>query len=153
MENPKSELKFKKIPGQNILLGIDIGGSLSKISIVTANSEKETIRDILKEYKHLKELETNDFILNLLFFKSSDIIPLLKKINNIYKINQIYTTGGGAYKYYQIIKSNFKNIEFLKCDELKSLVNGYIFMNEYKLIYKIENLYFYLFFLIIFLYF
>ena len=139
MENPKSELKFKKIPGQNILLGIDIGGSLSKISIVTANSEKETIRDILKEYKHLKELETNDFILNLLFFKSSDIIPLLKKINNIYKINQIYTTGGGAYKYYQIIKSNFKNIEFLKCDELKSLVNGYIFMNEYKLIYKIEN--------------
>ena len=49
MENPKSELKFKKIPGQNILLGIDIGGSLSKISIVTANSEKETIRDILKE--------------------------------------------------------------------------------------------------------
>ena len=101
MENPKSELKFKKIPGQNILLGIDIGGSLSKISIVTANSEKETIRDILKEYKNLKELETNDFILNLLFFKSSDIIPLLKSTNlkplnnshkNILKPPSIFTT-------------------------------------------------------------
>ena len=53
-------------------------------------------------------------------------------------IKEIYSTGWSAYKFESLIKQNFK-IDFLKNDELISLVEGYIFIKNYSFIYKIED--------------
>ena len=140
MENKNLLLKYKK-SSNKILVGIDIGGTLAKIAIVNHKNENK-IEKLFESYSYIHKIETGDYILHLLFFPTSDFenegIIFLKKINEIYEIKQIQATGGGAYKYEQIIKK-FLKVEFIKHDELISLVNGYIFINDYGFIYKIQN--------------
>lgn len=47
----------------------------------------------------------------------------------------IHATGGGAHKYSKIIVEEL-NINIDKHDELLSLVNGYILMNDYQTFYE-----------------
>ena len=69
-----------------------------------------------------------------------DVIKIIKDLNNIVKINEINLTGGGAYKFNDLLKKNI-DIELIKHDELQSLINGYKLMNNYNknLFYEIEN--------------
>ena len=56
-------------------------------------------------------------------------------MKTLYPLNNIYATGGGAYKYNNLINETL-NINLVKHDELISLVNGYSFMNELNTFYE-----------------
>ena len=140
MENKNSLLEYKKILNE-ILIGLDIGGTLTKIAIVNHKNETK-LEKLFESYTNMNKIETGDFLLHLLFFSTSDfeteVMTFLKKLNEISEIKQINATGGGAYKYEPIIRKSL-NTEFIKHDELISLVDGYIFINDYGFIYKIKN--------------
>jgi type II pantothenate kinase len=140
LEKEKSYLKYKKISNK-ILIGVDIGGTLAKFAIVNEKSQLE-IENILNSFENMKKIETGNYILHLLFFPTNDfeieIKPLLNKLNKISPIKEIHATGGGAYKFETLMKKNFQ-IDFIKNDELISLVEGYIFIKNYSFIYKIED--------------
>ena len=140
MELEKNLLRYKKISNK-ILIGVDIGGTLAKFAIVNEKTQLE-IENILNSFENMKIIETGNYILHLLLFPTNDfekeIKPLLNKLFKISPIKEIYATGGGAYKFESLMKQNFK-IDFLKNDELISLVEGYIFIKNYSFIYKIED--------------
>ena len=140
MENKNSLLEYKKSSNE-ILIGLDVGGTLTKIAIVNHKNETK-LEKLYESYTNMNKIETGDFLLHLLFFSTSDfeteVMTFIKKLNEISEIKQINATGGGAYKYEPIIRKSL-NAEFIKHDELISLVNGYIFINDYGFIYKIKN--------------
>ena len=136
----KKDLKFKNITNK-LLIGMDIGGSLTKICILSESKEK-SVNDFLLS-KKFENIKLDSF--NLYFNKlptidfEKDTISLLKEINdNIGKIDIIDATGGGAHKFNDALKKNI-NIEFTKHDELQSLIFGYEFMNSYSSFYEIEG--------------
>ena len=140
MELENTLLRYKKISNK-ILIGVDIGGTLAKFAIVNEKTQLE-IENILNSFENMKKIETGNYILHLLFFPTNDfekeIKPLLNKLNKISPIKEIHATGGGAYKFETLMKKNFQ-IDFIKNDELISLVEGYIFIKNYSFIYKIED--------------
>lgn len=135
-----SELKFKEITNK-ILIGIDIGGSLTKVCILFHKSDK-MIYDYLISKNIFEPVDANEYFLFLTRFQSvdfeRDILPILKGMNEITKITQIEATGGGAYKFSNLMKKVF-HIEFIKHDELASLINGYLFMNDFNSFYEVEE--------------
>lgn len=64
--------------------------------------------------------------------------PLLFKLTSKYNIKKVDATGGGSEKFNNFVKKQL-NIEFQKHDELISLVNGYLFLNQFNPFYKVEN--------------
>lgn len=135
-----NELKLKTI-NNKLLIGLDIGGSLTKICILTDKKEKEINDLLLSKYNseyidlglnclYLTNFQTNNFEKN---FSS-----LIKDLNNITKIEKIDATGGGAYKFSSYVK-NRCNIEFIKHDELQSLKFGYQYMNSFNSFYEIDD--------------
>ncbi len=135
-----NELKLKKI-NNKLLIGLDIGGSLTKICILTDKKEKEINDFLLSKYNseyvdlgqnflYLTNFPTNNF--------EKNFTSLIKDLNNITKLEKMDATGGGAYKFSNFVKNNF-NIEFVKHDELQSLKFGYQFMNNYNTFYEIDN--------------
>lgn len=145
MENKNSnkniDLKFKDITNK-LLIGIDIGGSLTKVCVLCNKTEK-SIYDFLIEKKIFEPVDIKTHYLFLTRFLSvdfeKDILPILEELNNIEKITKIEATGGGAFKFCDVMKKVF-NIEFIKHDELLSLVNGYLFMNTYNSFYEAEEI-------------
>jgi type II pantothenate kinase len=136
----KKDLKFKKITNK-LLIGMDIGGSLTKICILSESKEK-SINDFLLS-KKFENINLDSHNLYFIYFLTKDfekyIISLLKEINNkIGNIDVINATGGGAHKFNDVLKKNI-NIEFTKHDELQSLIFGYKFMNSYSSFYEIEG--------------
>ena len=138
-DNNNKKLYLKEIKNK-LLIGLDIGGTLTKICIICEKNES-SINDFLLS-KNFEKYDLNTYNLFLTFLKTvnfeTDFFKLLKDLNNIVKINEMDLTGGGAYKYNDIIKQNF-NIELIKHDELQSLKYGYLFMNNYNSFYEIEN--------------
>ena len=138
--NGKDTLRVKEIKNK-LLIGIDIGGSLTKICIITKKEDKE-INDFLNSKKDFKCEELDSFKLYFKHFLTNnfekDIFHFLIEIDKKIKIDKIEATGGGAYKFYNITKNEF-NIELIKHDELLSLVYGYKFMNKYNSFYEIDN--------------
>jgi type II pantothenate kinase len=136
----KTDLKFKNIT-KKLLIGMDLGGSLTKICILSGSKEK-SINDFLlsKKFENINLDSINLYLINFPTIDfEKDIIPLLKEINNnIEKIDVIDATGGGAHKFNDALKKNL-NIEFTKHDELQSLIFGYKFMNSYSSFYEIEG--------------
>ena len=134
-------LKFKEISNK-IKLGIDIGGTLTKVCVVFHKNELE-IKSIISSSKiFLYIIPTGEYYCCLTLFKSSafetDILPILKQLEIFSPITHIEATGGGAYKFSETMKKYF-NIEFNKHDELISLVKGYLFINFYNSFYKIDE--------------
>ena len=132
--------KLKDIKNK-LLISLDIGGSLIKICIITEKNEK-SINDFISSKNIFEKIDLNQFNL---FFTSIQTInfekllfPILKDLNDITKIKEIDLTGGGAYKYNDILKKTF-DIELVKHDELQSLIYGYEFMNNFNSFYEIEN--------------
>ena len=138
-DNILKELKLKKIKNK-LLLGFDIGGSLTKICILTEKKEKE-INDLLLSKKKFEYIDLNLYNLYLTCFSTNNfeknLSSLLSELNKLIKIEEIDATGGGAYKFFNLVKNNF-NIEFQKHDELQSLKFGYEFMNNYNSFYEIR---------------
>ena len=132
-ENYKIELRVKEIKNK-LLIGLDIGGTLTKICIITKNQEKE-INNFFSSKKDFKcvDIDSYKFYFNhfLTFNYKEEIFPLLIEMNKIVKIDILEATGGGAFKYYDTIKNDF-GVELIKHDELLSLIYGYEFMNKYK---------------------
>ena len=139
-KNDNIELKIKQITNR-VLIGLDIGGTLTKLCIIISNTEKD-IENLLSSKKNFKRVEIDSYQLYLYHFQTinykKDILPILNDINKIVKIEKIDATGGGAFKYCDIMKNDF-NIEFIKHDELRSLIYGYEFMNKYNSFYEIDK--------------
>ena len=138
--NDKIDLKIKEISNK-LIVGLDIGGTLTKLCIIISKKEKD-IEKILTSKTNFKHVEIDSYQLYLYYFLTvnykKDILPILDDINKIVKIKEIDATGGGAYKYSNIMKNDF-DIEFIKHDELRSLIYGYEFMHKYNSFYEIEN--------------
>ena len=139
-EEMELKLKLKEITNK-LLIGLDIGGTLTKICIIIPKEDND-MNDFFVTKNNFKCVENDSFkfIFNhfLTFNYEKDIIPFLNDLSKIVKIDKIDATGGGAYKYCNIMKTNL-DIEFIKHDELRSLIYGYEFMNKYNSFYEIEN--------------
>jgi type II pantothenate kinase len=140
-ENNKIDLKIKNITNK-LLIGLDIGGTLTKVCIIISKEEKDIkIENFLSGHKY-KYIEIDLYKLYFCHLHSAnykkDILPILNELNKIIKIEKINATGGGAYKYYDLMKKDF-GIEFIKNDEMQSLIYGYEFMNKYNSFYEINN--------------
>lgn len=59
-------------------------------------------------------------------------------MKTIYPIKNLYATGGGSYKFNNLVNETL-NINMVKHDELISLVNGYLIMNELNTFYEKSN--------------
>ena len=139
-KNDKIDLRIKQIINK-LLIGLDIGGTLTKLCIIISKTEKD-LEKILSSKKNFKCVEIDSYKLYFYHFQTvnykKDILPILDDINKIVKIKKIDATGGGAYKYSEIMKNDF-DIEFIKHDELRSLIYGYEFMSKYNSFYEIVN--------------
>lgn len=137
--NNISKLNLKEIKNK-LLIGLDIGGSLSKLCILSDKNEKD-INDFLSE-KNFDHLNLNTYNLFFTSFQTfnfeKDVLQIIKDLNNKVKINEINLTGGGAYKFNDILKKNLE-MDLIKHDELQSLIYGYQFMNNFNSFYEIEN--------------
>ena len=126
-----------------LLIGLDIGGSLTKLCIIT-NKNKKDINDFILSKNIFEKTDLNEYNLYLTSLQTynfeKDVIAIIKDLNNVVKINEINLTGGGAYKFNDLLKKNF-DIELIKHDELQSLIKGYKLLNNYNnnLFYEIEN--------------
>ena len=139
-DNNKNELNLKEMKNK-YLISLDIGGSLTKICIISQKNEKEINEYLFSKniFEHFDLGSYNMFLTFLqTFFFEKDVIQLLKDINNISKIDELNLTGGGAYKFNDLLKKNF-NIELTKHDELQSLICGCKLMNNFNTFYEIEN--------------
>ena len=126
-ENNKIDLKIKNITNK-LLIGLDIGGTLTKVCIIISKEEKDIkIENFLSGHKY-KYIEIDLYKLYFCHLHSAnykkDILPILNELNKIIKIEKINATGGGAYKYYDLMKKDF-GIEFIKNDEMRSLIRIY----------------------------
>ena len=136
---PKNFLKIKNI--QNIKVGLDIGGSLTKLAVAVHKEMTDGgIRTKLKKFDFIEEIELEE---NYLFIKhfstnkfKTETLQFLKRINEIQNLSHIYATGGGVHKFYDLINEEFQ-ISMEKHDELLSLVKGYLMMNEYNTFYHL----------------
>ena len=155
-------LRFKQITS-NLLLGIDIGGSLAKLCIVVLKTSIDEITYI-RSLKAFDEIEAPNYMIFLTLCQTprsdnmicevdngsnncsssnttnnnSTEFPLLFKLTSKYNIKKVDATGGGSEKFNNFVKKQL-NIEFQKHDELISLVNGYLFLNQFNPFYKVEN--------------
>jgi len=133
---------------EEILVGLDIGGTLVKLSVaVTKNIEKEIYGLLIeREFEEIVLEENNLYIKK--FHTSQfpfDVIDFLKLLKQKSSLSKINVTGGGAFKFNKllnvnsiVIKEELKlNIE--KRDELISLVKGYTFMNKYETFYELKQ--------------
>ncbi|EDO18950.1 hypothetical protein Kpol_2002p20 [Vanderwaltozyma polyspora DSM 70294] len=92
-------------------IAIDIGGSLAKVVFSPLDSNKLIFETVETERIH-------EFIALL--------HSIVKQYNyNDYKSTQIIGTGGGAFKFYELIQNEFPNIKSLsRFDEMECLIKG-----------------------------
>lgn len=103
-------------------LGIDIGGTLAKYTYY--NMQTEMVEFGFKETDDIEGL--------VLILK--DIIKSRKEntSNKKFWIKSIMATGGGAHKFYDILNTNFADLNIHKKDEMKSLIFGLNFFINLK---------------------
>ena len=128
-------------------IGIDIGGSLSKLSVVVPSNEVEPIA-YLRNLHKFEEISIYDYKIFIAKFQTpleksnvvstTTIFPLLHEITSKFSIKRVQATGGGAQKFKELADKEF-NLEFKINDELISLVNGYSFLNTLSPFYEVQN--------------
>lgn len=135
--NNISLLNLKHIESE-VNVGIDIGGSLSKLSVVVNKKNGEAI-NYLRKLTNFEEINLNSDLIFLSLFhtpqetsvqnEKASIFPVLKQLQQKFKIKKVFATGGGAEKFKEVAEKEF-HLDFVKHDELLSLVNGYLFLNN-----------------------
>lgn len=108
-----------------IHISVDIGGTLTKLVYFTRNRYKPKGGKL-----HFRDFQTEHFTLEVLDF----IIALVSKSccpednQNQPPITHIMATGGGAHKFYQLMKSTFEKrklpIKIVAKDEMECLIKG-----------------------------
>lgn len=63
---------------------------------------------------------------------------LTLELKGLCNFNTIHATGGGAFKFYNMVYDKLQ-VKFEKHDELLSLVSGYTFMNAYRSFYEFNQ--------------
>lgn len=101
-------------------IGIDIGGTLAKYTYYDIETK-------LVEFGFKETDDIDGFIDRL-----KEIITSRLKQDSTSPIKVINATGGGAHKFYTILKENFPNIKINKKDEMSSLINGLNFFINLK---------------------
>lgn len=101
-------------------IGIDLGGTLSKYTYYDQETK-------LVEFG-FKETDDIDGLID----KLKEIVALRLEFVSGAPIKAINATGGGAYKFYGILKENFPNIKINKRDEMTSLIYGLNFFINLK---------------------
>ena len=91
-ENNKIDLKIKNITNK-LLIGLDIGGTLTKVCIIISKEEKDIkIENFLSGHKY-KYIEIDLYKLYFCHLHSAnykkDILPILNELNKIIKIEKI----------------------------------------------------------------
>ena len=111
MNSVNIQRKSLKIINSNLLkIGLDIGGSLTKLSVALhKNSVTDMMRTkLLNDYGFFEEIDVEENFLYIKNFQTnkfnSDTMNFLKQMNSQEHLNEIYATGGGAYKFYEIIE-------------------------------------------------
>lgn len=81
-------------------------------------------------YLYIGCFQTNKF--------NTETINLIKKVQEINNVTIISATGGGAFKFSNLVNEELK-IKIDKHDEVLSLLKGYSMMNNYNTFYEISN--------------
>mmetsp|Transcript_600 Transcript_600/g.1434 ORF Transcript_600/g.1434 Transcript_600/m.1434 type:complete len:554 (-) Transcript_600:48-1709(-) len=137
------ELQLPEIPPSGILLGIDIGGTLSKVVMCFSPGMDKKQACKLKEFVYKSNTygktgrrdQSADFEvdgLRVIFLKyetarTSNAIELMKSEDLIGPGAAIGCTGGGAFKYNESFQEKLK-CGWVKVDEMGSLVAGIAFL-------------------------
>ena len=137
-------------------IGIDIGGTLSKLVLCEPNDENgdiDNINENIRKISHNDTLKICDIQLNFeyknynyyfIYFETCNIKEVVEimKENNMILTSRISGTGGGSYKFTELFEK--MNISIEKYDEIKCLIKGLNFMlqnvsDECYYISNIEN--------------
>jgi pantothenate kinase len=105
---PDGALTIPRFPFDEITIGIDIGGTLVKVAFVghdLLQFAKFDVQDMDQVIAFLKERMKSDAF-------------------GMHKTKKIMATGGGSIKYGQLLHSTFPDIEWVRIDEMTSLVKG-----------------------------
>lgn len=89
-----------------ILVGIDIGGSLVKLAVaVTENIERELYVLLLEREFEEIVLENNNLYIKKFHTSqfTTEVIKFLKLLKNKTSLSKVNVTGGGAYKFNKIL--------------------------------------------------
>lgn len=140
--SPLFKFKTSRESMSSIIFGIDIGGSLVKLSIVMKKTETKA-KDYFISKKIFEMVEEKDNYLFLTLYQTEsffmEIQSMIEEVKNFTKVDTVQATGGGAFKFKDFCKEKF-NITLEKHDELISLVRGYLFFNSFNSLYKIEGI-------------
>ncbi len=93
-----------------INIGLDVGGTLTKFALLTNLANKESLSEFVESFEEM--LISQNQILYLKIFNTIDfedevvkkLIYLRSKFNNLSKLNM---TGGGSHKYSALLEVNY----------------------------------------------
>jgi pantothenate kinase len=146
--------KFSFINPDPFSIGIDIGGTLIKLSVLIKIDDYEN-NLVYNEFKEIfipdvkikvfsdngyHEIEDGILLLKKILTVNveTDLYPILKCLDNIKKIQVLNISGGGSNKFNEFL-CNKLNLKINKNDELQALLYGNVIMNDYNTMYHLEN--------------
>ncbi|KAK6205335.1 fumble-domain-containing protein [Scheffersomyces amazonensis] len=125
MEDSKDITKNITLPRHNseiIHISVDIGGTLTKLIYFTKSSSS------LGGRLHFKDFQTENFKHEVLKFLIKLVQKSVSKQQIQPPITYIMATGGGAHKFYQLMKKSFKKyglpMKIIAKDEMECLIKG-----------------------------
>lgn len=149
-----NENKFHFNEPKPVSIGIDVGGTLSKLSILVCKefSINDKFISFIKDFNpdmQMPVLSGNNFELNnencMLYVKristslvDTDLIDFLLILKSFTNYSVLKVSGGGSYKYNSLFEKKL-NVQVKKIDELQALLYGNAIMNEYNTMYYLEN--------------
>lgn len=158
-KHKKSLINFEgkfhfKLPSP-LSIGIDIGGTLSKLSLLVINefTKQENFVSFLEDLKPEIEMpifagDNFEFLPienSKLFIKrfntnvvETEMINYLAKLKLLHNFKIIKISGGGSFKFNLLFEKQL-DVQVKKIDELQALLYGNAIMNEYNTMYYLEN--------------
>ena len=134
-----TDFSFKNDVGS--VVGLDIGGTLTKLSLFEPDDAPPALHDALRYLKASTTYGTSgrrDVHLSFysaklkgrfhfVHFSTSQIYGAVKILKRFKGVQKLFVTGGGAFKNAQLFQKELE-ISFSKCDELESVVKGIVFV-------------------------
>lgn len=93
-------------------IGLDIGGTLAKYTFYDLDT-----KEVEFGFQQTDEID-------VLLDRLQEIIFSRQKSHPGFPIKAIHATGGGAFKFYTILKERFPDLELKRIDEMTSLIHG-----------------------------
>lgn len=110
-----------------VFMGVDIGGTLAKLAIFVPIGAEVN-------FSHLESLRIDLREGSILFarYENDDLSPFftdMKKIKENFKLQTMFVTGGGSFKYQEELREI--DPQFAKVQEMNSLVRGFNFLDKF----------------------